>query len=263
MNRICAARSNQPPCIPTQSAAGLSESLPSSDLRDRRLAVQEPEDEGEDESEDPPQEQPRLTAIGPYRPDHDPGAPARPEGRDVARKIAVARVRIRPSHSETAQLRFDSAPVGASENVEPRAGGVEGERVGKTRASGFDLVALRALGLELADEVVMTVGSGSRGPVGIAARVANLIKKARIVDLAGRAIKGGVGRARNRDRRVAAGRCVDAGKRHALQRVSASRRRSELLDRLREAHQRERLAGAGRSQIPARNGVWTRGVTQR
>ena len=47
--------------------------------------------------------------------------------------------------------------MSAREDVESRAGGVEGQRVGETRPFGLDLVALRPLALELPDEIVMTV----------------------------------------------------------------------------------------------------------
>ena len=141
--------------------------------------------------------------------------------------------------------------MSAREDVETRAGGVEGQRVGKTRAFGLDLVALRAFGFELPDEIVMTIRSGSRCPVRIAARMADLIQEARIVHAAGLAIERGIGGARDRHWRLDAGRSVDARQHHALKRLSACRRRSaELFNRLREAPQRECLAGAGRSQDP-------------
>ena len=88
---------------------------------------------------------------------HDPDAAASADGRNVSRQIAVARVCVRSGQSETAQLRFDRSSMSAREDVESRAGGVEGQRVRETRAFGLDLVALRALSLELPDEIVMTI----------------------------------------------------------------------------------------------------------
>ena len=224
-------------------------SLP--DRRSRRLAVQKPEQEGEREGDDFPEEQPRLAAVGPYRPDHDADPAASAHGRDVARQMAVALVGVRSDQSETAQLRFDRSPMGAREDVEPRAGGVEGERVGETGAFGLDLVALGALALKLPDEIVMAVGSRPGRPVRIAARMANLIQQARIVDAARRTVERGIGGAGDRHRRLGADRSVDPRQRHALKRLPASRRRSaELFDRLRQAPQRECLAGAGRPRTP-------------
>ena len=86
-----------------------------------------------------------------------PDLAASAEGRDVARQIAIARVCIRSSQPETAQLRFDRSSVRSCEDVESRAGRVEGQRVRETCAFGLDLVALRALSLELPDEIVMTI----------------------------------------------------------------------------------------------------------
>ena len=87
----------------------------------------------------------------------------------------------------------------------------------KTRAFGLDVVALRALGLELPDEIVMTIGRRAGRPMRIAARVANLIQQARIVDVAGLAVERGIGRAGDRHRRLDADRSVDARQHHALQ----------------------------------------------
>ena len=115
--------------------------------------------------------------------------------------------------------------MSAREDVESRAGGVEGQRVGETCAFGLDLVALRALALELPDEIVMTVGSRPGRPVRIAARMANLIQQARIVDAAWRAIERGIGGAGDRHRRLDADRSVDARQHHALKRLPACRRR--------------------------------------
>ena len=129
-----------------------------------------------------------------------------------------------------------------------RAGRVEGQRVRETCAFGLDLVALRALGLKLPDEIVMTIGSGAGRPVRIAARMAKVIQQARIVDAAWLAIERGIGGAGDRHRRLDADRSVDARQHDALKRLPACRRRSaELFNRLRETSQRERLAGAGRS----------------
>src|SRR5580704_2237827 len=151
--------------------------------------MHKPEDEGQREGADSPEQQPRLTAVGPDRPNDDADAGARAEGRDVARQIAIARVCIRSSQSETAQLRFDRASVSSCEDVDTRAGGVEGERVRETRAFGLDLVALRALGLKLPDEIIMTIGSRAGRPVRIAARMAQVIQQARIVHAARLAIE--------------------------------------------------------------------------
>ena len=132
------------------------------------------------------------------------------------------------------------------EDVDTRAGGVEGQRVRETCAFGLDLVALRALGLELPDEIIMTIGSRAGRPVRITARMAQVIQQARIVHAAGLAIERGIGGARDRHRRLDADRSVDARQDHALKRLPARRRRSaELFDRLRQTSQRERLAGAG------------------
>ena len=112
----------------------------------------------------------------------------------------------------------------ACEDVDTRAGGVEGQRVGETRAFGLDLVALRALGLELPDEIVMTIGSRSGRPMRIAARMADLIQQARIVDAAGLAIERGIGGAGDRHRRLDAARSVDARQHDSLKRLPACRR---------------------------------------
>src|ERR1700733_12866966 len=132
------------------------------------------------------------------------------------------------------------------EDVDTRAGGIEGQRVRETGAFGLDLVALRALGLKLPDEIIMTIGSRAGGPVRIAARMAQVIQQARIVHTAGLAIERGIGGARDRHRRLGADRSVDARDDRTLKRLPASRLRSaELFDRLRQTSQRERLAGAG------------------
>ncbi len=126
-------------------------------LRNRRLAVQKPKDERQHEGDDSPEDEPRLAAVGPYRSNEDARLTASAEGRDVARQIAVARVCVCPSQSETAQSRFDRSSLSAGEDVKTRTGRVEGECVRETCAFGLDLVALRALGLKLPDEIVMTI----------------------------------------------------------------------------------------------------------
>src|ERR1700722_6023820 len=138
--------------------------------------------------------------------------------------------------------------MSSCEDVESRAGRVEGERVRETCAFGLDLVALRALSLKLPDEIIMTIGSGARGPVRIAARMAQVIQQARIVGAALGAIERGMGRARDRHRSFDAGRSVDARQHDSLKRWPACRRQSaELFNHLRETSQGEGLAGAGRS----------------
>ena len=128
-------------------------------------------------------------------------------------------------------------------------GRVERQRVREPRAFGLDLVALRALGLELPHQIVMTIGRRSGGPMRIAARMADFVQQARIVHAAGLAIERGIGGAGDRHRRLDADRSVDARQHDPLKRLRACRRRrsAELFNRLRQTPQRERLAGAGRS----------------
>ncbi len=213
----------------------------------RRIAVQKLEDEGEHKGEDAPEEQPRLTAVGPDRPKYDPKTAAGADGRDVARKIAIARVCVRSGQAKTAQLRFDRASICAREDVDARAGGVEGERVRETCALGLDFVALRTFGLKPPDEIVMVIGGRAGRPVRIVAGVAKVIQKARIIHAAGLEIERHIDGARDRHRRLDAGRSIDARHDHALKRLAAGRSgTAELSDRLRQTPQRESLAGAGR-----------------
>ena len=95
----------------------------------------------------------------------------------------------------------------------------------------------------------MTIGRRAGRAVRIAARMAKLVQQARIVHAAGLAIERGIGGAGDRHRRLDADRSVDARHDHPLKRLPARRSRSaELFNRLRQAPQREGLAGAGRSQ---------------
>ena len=84
----------------------------------------------------------------------------------------------------------------------------------------------------------------------IAAGMAGLVQQPRIIHAARLAIERGVGGARDRHRRLDAARGVDARQHDPLKDVSDSRRRrsAELFNRLREAPEREGLAGPGRPQ---------------
>ncbi len=124
---------------------------------ERRLAVEQPNEESEHEGDDSPQDETRLAAVGPYRSNHDRGAPASSERRHVAHEIAIARVDIRAGESEPTQPRLDRSPARAGEDVEARARGVRRERIRKPRALGLDVVALSALGFELPYKIVMTI----------------------------------------------------------------------------------------------------------
>jgi len=188
---------------------------------ERRLAVQEPDEEPKHEGCDRPQDEARLATVGPYRSSDDRGAPARPERRYVAHEMAIARVDIRAGESKPAQSRLDRSAARAGEDVEARAGGVRRERIGKPRAFGLDVVTLGALGFELPYEIVMTVGRGSRGAMRIAAGVACLIQQARIVRALRPPIERGVGGARDRHRRLDAPRGVDPRHHHPPERAAA------------------------------------------
>ena len=86
-----------------------------------------------------------------------PIAGARAEGRHVPHQMAVAGVGVRSGEAEPAHRASIMPRRAPGENVDARAGGLEQQRVGEPRAFGLDVVALRALGLELPDEVVMTI----------------------------------------------------------------------------------------------------------
>ncbi len=221
----------------------LERAIEAADGGDGPVPVQQADPEGEREGDDRPDEQPGLAAVGPYRAEHDSDAGARPEGRHVPHQIAVAGVGVRSGEAEPAQPRFDHAATRAGENVDARARGLEQQSVGEPGALGFDVVAVRALGLELPHQVVVTVGGRPRGAMRIAAGVAGLVEQGRIVDAAGFAIERGVGGAGDRHRRLEAASRVDM--RHHRPRQRA-RRRSCFDDRLRKAPQRECLAGARR-----------------
>ncbi len=146
----------------------------------------------------------------------------------------------------------------ACEDVKSRAGRVEGQRIRKTRAFRLDLVALRALSLELPDEIVMTIGSRAGRPVRIAARMAQVIQQARIVDAAGLAIERGIGGARDRHRRLGADRGVDARHDHAPKRLPACRREAPSCSIICARRLKAKLLPAPEGpKIAARNGVWT------
>ena len=122
--------------------------------------------------------------------------------------MAVARVGVRCGEAEPAQPRLDRAATRAGENVDARARGLEQQGVGEPGALGLDVVTLRALGLELPDHLVVTVGRRSRGAMRIAAGMAGLVEQGRIIDAAGLAIERGVGGAGDRHRRLEAAACV-------------------------------------------------------
>ena len=194
------------------------------DRGDGRVAVQQPDEEAQHEGDDRPQDEARLAAVGPYRSNHDRDAPAGPEGRHVARQVAIARVDVRAGESEPAQLRLDRSAARAGENIDARAGSVERQRIGDPRAFGLDVVALRALGFEPPYEIVVAVGRCPRGAMGIAAGMAGFIQEARIIHPAGLPIERGIGGARDRHRRLDAARGVDARQHDPLKDPAASGR---------------------------------------
>ena len=100
--------------------------------------------------------------------------------------------------------------MSASEDVNARAGAIERQRIGEARSFGLDVVALRALGFELPDQIVMTIGRSPGGAMRIAARMADLVQQARIIHAAGLVIERGIGGAGDRHRRFDAARNVDA-----------------------------------------------------
>ena len=114
--------------------------------------------------------------------------------------------------------------MSSCEDVETRAGGVEGQRVCETCAFGLNLVALRALSLKLPDEIIMTIGSRAGRPMRIAARMAKVIQQARIVHTAGLAIERRIGRTGDRHRRLDADGSIDTRHDHAMKRLPARRR---------------------------------------
>ena len=183
--------------------------------------MQQADPEGERKGDDRPHEQPGLAAVGPYRADHDSDPGARAEGRHVSDQMAVAGVGVRSGEAEPAQPRLDHAAPRAGENVNARAGGLEQQRVGQPGALGLDVVAVRALGLDLPHQVVMTVGRRPRGALRIAAGMAGFIEQGRIVDAAGLAIKRGVGGAGDRHRRLEATAGVDMRHHGPPQRAAA------------------------------------------
>ena len=136
-------------------------------------------------------------------------------------QMAVAGVGVRSGEAEPAQPRLDHAAPRAGENVNARAGGLEQQRVGQPGALGLDVVAVRALGLDLPHQVVMTVGRRPRGALRIAAGMAGFIEQGRIVDAAGLAIKRGVGGAGDRHRRLEATAGVDMRHHGPSQRAAA------------------------------------------
>ena len=96
----------------------------------------------------------------------------------------------------------------------------------------------------------MAIGGSSGGAMRIAARMANLVQQARIIHAARLLIERGIRGARERDRRFDAARNVDAGQNDPLKDASESghRRGAKLPNRLRQAPERERFAGAGGPQ---------------
>ena len=94
----------------------------------------------------------------------------------------------------------------------------------------------------------MTIGRRPRGALGIAAGMSGFVEQRRIVDAARLAIKSSVGGARDRDRGLEAACRINVRQNDTRERaaVRGLRRSAELFDRLRQAPQRESLAGAGR-----------------
>ena len=199
----------------------LERAIKAADRGDGPVPMQQANPEGEREGDDRPDQQPGLAAVAPYRAEHDAHAGARAEGRHVAHQIAVAGVGVRSGEAEPAQPRLDHAPPRAGENVDARAGGLEQQRVGEPRALGLDVVAVRALGLELPHQFVMTIGRRPRGAMRIAAGMAGFVEQGRIVDAAGLAIERGVGGAGDRNRRLEAASGVDMRHHGPRQRAAA------------------------------------------
>ncbi len=197
-----------------------------------------------DERDDRPEDEPALARIGPDRAQRDAQPAACAHARDVPDQIAVACAGVGPGEVEPAQARVDRTAPRAGEDVDARAGGLEQQRVGQAGAAGLGLVALGPLGFEPADDLVMAVGRRLRRPQRVAAGVGGLIEQRPIVDPARLPIESGIGGAGQRDRRLGAVGGVHP--RHHDPRERAGRS-GELLDRLGEPHQREGLAGAGRT----------------
>ena len=93
--------------------------------------------------------------------------------------------------------------------------------------------------------------------------MANLVQQARIVDAAGLPIERGIGGARDRHRRFDAARSVDARQHDLAKRLVRCRREalscSIVCARRLNANV---LPAPDGPRSPARNGVWTWGVTQ-
>ncbi len=103
---------------------------------------------------------------------------------NVAHEVAIAGGGVGSGEIEASEAGVDRSAPRAGEDVDARARRLEQQRVGEAGGARLDLVALRALGLELADDLVMAVGSGFRRPQRIAAGMRRLVEQGRIIDAA-------------------------------------------------------------------------------